>query len=296
MAKLNAGFFTAMGTPLDADGNIVEASLRREIEMQIEAGASGLLLLGSMGIQSEVKMSAWAEAAKIAADAVNGRVALFVGAMDNSEWRVKDRLAQIPGLNIDGIVLTTPYYSTATEPELFKFFSDIADASEYPIYLYDLPTVTKVKITFSLVDKLIKAGKIAGIKSGDIVLARQLSYAYPDFDVMFSNINIFDIALASGKVNKVLDGMFACTPKNAKKFVEAYKAGDMDAAGVYLNNILKFRDEALLGYPGSALLYVFSVAMNLLGMDGIFCSDHKYVPRPEIYDKVKAQLEEIGEL
>ena len=35
MAKLNAGFFTAMGTPLDADGNIVEASLRREIEMQI---------------------------------------------------------------------------------------------------------------------------------------------------------------------------------------------------------------------------------------------------------------------
>ena len=296
MAKLNSGFFTALGTPLDADGNIVEASLRKEIEMQIEAGASGLLLLGSMGIQSEVKMSAWAEAAKIASDAVNGRVALFVGAMDNSGWRVKDRLSLIGGLKLDGIVLTTPYYATANDNELFRFFSDVADASEYPLYLYDLPTVTKVKINFPLVDRLIKAGKIAGIKSGDIVLARKVSYAYPDFDFMFSNIDIFDIALASGKVNKVLDGMFSCTPKNAKLFVEAYKAGDMEATGKYLNNILKFRDECLFGFPGSALLYVFSVAMNLLGMDGMFCADLKYNERPEIVEQVRAKLVEIGEL
>ena len=113
MEKLKAGFYTALGTPLDKDGNVIEASLRKHIDMQIEAGASGLLLLGSMGIQSEVKNSAWAEAVKIAADAVKGRASLFVGAMDNSTWRVKDRLDMIKGLNIDGIVLTTPFYSVA---------------------------------------------------------------------------------------------------------------------------------------------------------------------------------------
>ena len=84
-------------------------------------------------------------------------------------------------------------------------------------------------------------------------------------------------------------------PKNAKKFVEAYKAGDIKAAGVYLNNILKFRD-ALLGYPGSALLYIFTIAMNLLGMDGMFCADHKYDHKPELVEKVRAQMVEIGEL
>ncbi len=295
MEKLKAGFYTALGTPLDADGNVVEASLRKEIDMQIDAGASGLLLLGSMGIQSEVKNTAWAEAVRIAVDAVAGRLPLFVGAMDNSTWRVKDRLDMIKGLNIDGIVLTTPFYATATDPELFRFFSSIADYSEYPIYLYDLAVVTKVKINFPLVDKLIKAGKIAGIKTGDIVLARQLAHAYPDFEVLYSNIDVFDVALSFSGINKVLDGMFSCTPKNAKKFVEAYKAGDIKAAGVYLNNILKFRD-ALLGYPGYALLYIFTIAMNLLGMDGMFCADHKFTPNPELVDKVRAQMVEIGEL
>ena len=295
MEKLKAGFYTALGTPLDKDGNVIEASLRKHIDMQIEAGASGLLLLGSMGIQSEVKNSAWAEAVKIAADAVKGRVSLFVGAMDNSTWRVKDRLDMIKGLNIDGIVLTTPYYATATDPELFRFFSSIADYSEYPVFLYDLAVVTKVKINFPLVDKLIKAGKIAGIKTGDIVLARQLALAYPDFEVLYSNIDAFDVALSFNGINKVLDGMFSCTPKNAKKFVEAYKAGDIKTAGVYLNNILQFRDQ-LLGYPGSALLYIFTIAMNLLGMDGMFCADHKFDPKPELVEKVRAQMEAIGEL
>jgi 4-hydroxy-tetrahydrodipicolinate synthase len=295
MEKLKAGFYTALGTPLDANGDVVEVSLRKEIDMQIEAGASGLLLLGSMGIQSEVKNSAWEKAVRIAVDAVAGRTALFVGAMDNSTWRVKDRLDMIKGLNIDGIVLTTPYYAISTEPELFRFFSTIADYSEYPIYLYDLAVVTKVKINFPLVDKLIKAGKIAGIKTGDIVLARQLALAYPDFEVLYSNIHAFDVALSFDGINKVLDGMFSCTPKNAKKFVEAYKAGDIKTAGVYLNNILKFRD-CLLGYPGNALLYIFSISMNLLGMEGIFCPDYKYDPKPELVALVKAQMEEIGEL
>ena len=45
------GFYTALGTPLTEDGKLIENALRRHIEQQIEAGASGLLLLGSMGIQ-----------------------------------------------------------------------------------------------------------------------------------------------------------------------------------------------------------------------------------------------------
>ena len=116
MNKLKAGFYTALGTPLDNDGNIIEASLRREIDMQIEAGASGLLLMGSMGIEAAIKLDAWANAAKIAVDAVAGRVPLFVGAMDNSIWRVKERLALLEELDIDGVVLTTPFLQRSVKP------------------------------------------------------------------------------------------------------------------------------------------------------------------------------------
>ena len=296
MAKLNSGFYTALGTPVDKDGNIVEASLRREIDMQIEAGASGLLLLGSMGMQASIKPSECVRAAKIAADQVAGRVTLFVGSMDCSGWRAKERIALLNDVDIDGIVMTTPYYGSVNPDGMHNYFSDIADASKHPLYLYDLPGVTQSKITFAVVDKLIKEGKIAGIKTGDIVLVRQLRYAYPEFNVLFSNIDAFDVALSFDGIDKVLDGMFSCTPKNGKLFVEAYKAGDMESAGKYLNNILWMRDRLLAGYPGCALLYVFSVAMNVLGMEGIFCPDYYYTPEKDITEGVIADLKKIGEL
>ena len=49
--ELRNGFYTALGTPLDDSGRIIVKSLRKEIDQQIEAGASGLLLMGSMGMQ-----------------------------------------------------------------------------------------------------------------------------------------------------------------------------------------------------------------------------------------------------
>ena len=48
--KLEKGFYTALGTPLDESGNLVADSLTKHINQQIDAGASGLLLMGSMGI------------------------------------------------------------------------------------------------------------------------------------------------------------------------------------------------------------------------------------------------------
>ena len=52
MARLKDGFYTALGTPLDKDGNLVKESLTKHIKQQMEAGASGLLLMGSMGIEA----------------------------------------------------------------------------------------------------------------------------------------------------------------------------------------------------------------------------------------------------
>ena len=93
----------------------------------------------------------------------------------------------------------------STPSELFTFFSAISDATEHPLFLYDLAVVTKVKITFPLVERLIKAGKVAGIKTGDMVLVRQLKFAHPDFNVLYSNLDCFDVALNFG-FDKVLDG------------------------------------------------------------------------------------------
>ena len=293
MEKLKKGFYTALGTPLDRNGNIVADSLVKEINMQIEAGASGLLLMGSMGIEASIKNSAYKEAVKVAADAVAGRVPLFVGAMDNSIERVKDRIDMIKEYSFDAVVLTTPFYSVSPDAENANFFEKVADYSPKPVFLYDLAVVTKQKITYPMVQRLAKHPNIKGIKSGDIVLARQVKNNLPDFEFLFSNIDIFDVAMSYG-IDKVLDGMFSSTPKNSKKFIEAAWSGDMTNSAKYLDNILKLRDFWIVNGP---LMFAFTQAMNLLGMDGIYCNDYTYVAEnPELKAAVEGCMKKIGEL
>ena len=136
MTKLENGFYTALGTPLDENGNLVSESLEKEINQQIEYGAAGLLLMGSMGIEAYLKNSTYADVVKVAAETVDGRCPLFVGAMDNSIAKVMEKVEMIGNAEIDGVVLTTPFYSVLSEKEIINWFTIIADKSPYPVYLY----------------------------------------------------------------------------------------------------------------------------------------------------------------
>ena len=170
MEKLKKGFYTAIGTPLLKDGSIDKESLEKEINMQIDAGASGLLLMGSMGMEASVPDKAYVDAVHTASAAVGGRVPLFVGAMDNSAQRVIERIERVKDCPFTAAVVTTPFYFANCEAVHCDFFEMIADKSDKPIFLYDLPGVTKCKITFDMVKRLAKHENIKGIKSGDMAL------------------------------------------------------------------------------------------------------------------------------
>lgn len=154
--------------------------------------------------------------------------------MDNSITRVLERIESLRGLKIDGVVATTPYYSISSQDELKNFFKEIAAKSPYPLYLYDLPVVTKVKITTDTAEYLMSSDNIKGIKTGDIVTARELMRSEKrrdDFSVMFSGLDVFDAAYKYG-IRMNLDGMFSCTPVTSGEMYRALEKGDMVKAGI----------------------------------------------------------------
>lgn len=107
---MKAGFIPALGTPLDKDGNLVLESYNKQIEDQINAGAVGILCMGSMGQQPYIRQEVCLDVAKAAVEAAAGRVPVYVGAMDCSINRAKERIAAMEKLDIAGFVFTTPYY------------------------------------------------------------------------------------------------------------------------------------------------------------------------------------------
>lgn len=288
----NRGFYPALGTPLDKDGNLIENSYIKQIELMIGANAQGVLCMGSMGTEQALTTKNYRKTAEVASKTVNKRVPLLIGAMDNSVFRVKERIDALEGIDYDGIVLTTPFYHMDSFKDLVNYFNEIANYSKKPLYLYDLPGVTKQKITFALVKEIAKNKNIKGIKSGDPVLGRLIKLHLPEIDFFFSNLDIFDMGISFG-VDKVLDGMFTCMPKTSKAFANAIESGDSAKITEELNKIIALRDQFLKNgiWPG------YTIAMNLIGCDGNYGPGYqKEAPLPNEYEEVKAFMEKIGEI
>ena len=286
------GFYCALGTPLDENGNLLVESFKNQIEYMIEAGASGLLCMGSMGAEAGLTNKTYKFTAETASKTVNGRVPLLIGAMDNSVFKVKERIEMLNGLNYDGIVLTAPFYQMDTQKNLIKFFKDCADVSEKPVYLYDLPVITKQKITFDMVKEIAKHPNIKGVKSIDTVLCRQIKLELNNFEAFHSNLDAFDVGVSFG-IDKVLDGMFACMPKTSKKVALAIENGDIKALTENLSKMIKLRNILAESgiWPG------FTIAMNLLNLEGDYGYGYMEKNNSEEYaKKIESYLKEIGEI
>ncbi len=292
---MNKGFVPALGTPLDKDGNLVVESYKKQIEDQIQAGAVGILCMGSMGQQAFIRQEVCPQVAKAAVEAAAGRVPVFVGAMDCSIGRAKARMAAMEDLDIAGFVFTAPYYAPASAPQMLQYFKSIAAATKHQILLYDLPSVTQSKITYDMVLELIRdVPNLAGIKSADTQMFRKLTLnpdVSDDFIMVYSGLDTFDVAYKWG-IDKCLDGMLTCTPTNTGKMFAAMAASDYETGAQCLNNIVWLRDL----FISCTLWPAYSYTMNLLGYEGNFAPDICPPLNPEHMQTLRDALVRIGEL
>ena len=291
---LENGFYTALGTPMTEDVKIVESALVKHIDQQIDSGAVGLLLMGSMGIEASVPHSEYGRAVDIAIKAIAGRVPLFVGAMDNSVARVCERIDMIgKGKKIAGIVVTVPFYAVPREADAICFFTQVANYSPYPIYIYDLPGVTQFRVSMGVVDAIIAHKNVKGMKSANWELIKAVERKYPDrdFECLYSGLDSFDHANVLG-IKKNLDGMFCCTPANGKAMYECAAKGDIAGMRKYLDNILLLRDAMI----ANGLMRCFTHCMNILGVEGNFHQDYTASTKEDAKDIMLETLKKIGEI
>ena len=292
---MNAGFVSAVGTPLDKDGNLLVDCYKRQIEDQIKAGAVGILSMGSMGQQAYMTNEVCTKVAETAVEVVAGRVPVYVGAMDCSIARTKERIAAMEHIDTDGFVFTTPFYNPCSRDQVINYYKGVAAATKKPILLYDLPTVTQAKITYDMVLEMLRdIPNLIGMKSADHLMFRKLMLnpdVPKDFLLVFSGLDMFDIAYKWG-METCLDGMMSCTPKNSKLLFDSMAARDFTAAATYLSNIVALRD----CFFANDLWPCYTVAMNLLGYEGYHGPDYASEATEKAAKAVRDTMVRIGEL
>ncbi len=157
------GVATALITPF-SDGEIDYPCLERLIEFQIGAGIPAIVIGGTTGeaatLSNEERYTLFREAKKM----TGGRAKLIFGTGTNDTRVAKLHTEYASKIGCDGVLLVTPYYNRGTREGVIRHYLEIADVSDVPILLYNVPGRTGVNLSMDTLQELSLSEKIVGIK------------------------------------------------------------------------------------------------------------------------------------
>lgn len=157
------GIATAMVTPMTATGVDYDA-LARFIDFQLEEGINALVAVGTTGESATLTPQERKEVIRFTVERVAGRVPVIAGTGTNNTQHVLEFTKSACDDGADAVLVVTPYYNKATQAGLIAHFTAVADASDKPVILYNVPSRTGCNLLPDTVAVLAKHPNIAAIK------------------------------------------------------------------------------------------------------------------------------------
>lgn len=158
------GVGTAIVTPFNEDLTVDYESFGRLLDWQVAEGVNAIVVCGTTGEASTLTDEEHRDCIKFAVERVKGAVPIIAGTGSNDTAYAIDLTKHACEVGADAVLLVTPYYNKATQKGLIKSFADIADASEKPCILYNVPSRTGCNILPKTALELADHPNIVGIK------------------------------------------------------------------------------------------------------------------------------------
>ena len=193
------GTGTALVTPFRNDGTLDEATLRRLVRRQIEAGIDFLVPCGTTGESPTLTHEEHLRVVQITIELAKGKVAVLAGAGGYNTAEVIALARELAALGADGILSVTPYYNKPTQEGLFQHYRAIAEAVHLPMILYSVQGRTGVNMEPGTVKRLAVIKNIVGIKeaSGNVSQMAAILNAVPDDFILLSGDDAITLPVIS---------------------------------------------------------------------------------------------------
>lgn len=278
------GVGTALVTPF-RDGEIDYLELRQLIEWQIGEGVDALIIGGTTGEAATLTEYEREALYTRSAEVIGGRVKLVLGTGTNdTRAAVKlTRLAERVGC--DAALVVTPYYNKGTEEGIFRHYSTIADSTELPIILYNVPSRTGVNLGINLLSRLAENERIVGLKEASDSTDRLVEIAkFRDTLPLYAgNDSQIYPTLALGGIGVISVVSNVC-PRRVSDIFTAYRRGDTSDALRIQHELLPLIKALFTETNPAPVKY----AMELLGR----CSGELRLPLCEVRESTKKLLQQ----
>lgn len=281
------GVGTAIATPFDEYDNINFDEFKKLVEFQIENGVNAIIVCGTTGEASTMSQEEKQDLIKYCVKVVNKRIPVIAGIGSNNTKAVVENEKFAQRVGVDGLLAVTPYYNKTTQDGLIAHYKLIAENTDLPIILYNVPSRTGVNILPETYFELSKIKNIVATKeaNGDVSSIIKTKYLCGD------NLNIYSgnddqilpvLSVGGIGVISVLSNIF---PKYTSNMINNYFNNNTQTAtkiqieAIKLINLL-FKEVNPI--PVKA-------ALNIMG----FNFGKPRMPLIECSEKLKNELKEI---
>ncbi|TDR22789.1 4-hydroxy-tetrahydrodipicolinate synthase [Marinicella litoralis] len=231
-AKDLSGCMVALVTPMNPDGSINFSEWERLIQWHIDNRTDAIVVAGTTGESSLLSKdeieSLSQSAVKLCQQSPTTKVIIGTGGIDPNHVIAANKLAKKNGA--DAVLIVTPYYLTLTQQALIEHFTAIAEQTELPIILYNVPTRTVNDLTSSTTAQLAKIQNIIGIKEAKSDMGRidQL-VKIKNFAVLSGDDGTFIEAMKRG-AHGVISVAANVRPQAIKDLCNHMQLGDIEQA------------------------------------------------------------------
>ncbi|MDY3268773.1 MAG: 4-hydroxy-tetrahydrodipicolinate synthase [Phocaeicola sp.] len=227
------GMGVALITPFKEDGSVDYDALLRLVEFQVQNGIDFLCVLGTTAETPTLTAEEKKKIKSLVIERVNGRVPILLGVGSNCTQTVIDTITKEDMTGVDALLVAVPYYNKPSQEGIYQHYKAIAQSTNLPIVLYNVPGRTGVNMTAETTLRLAHDFKnIVAIKeaSGNITQMDEIIKKKPEnFDVISGDDGITFPLITLGAVG-VISVIGNAFPKEFSRMTRLALAGDYNNA------------------------------------------------------------------
>lgn len=281
---------TAMVTPFSKSGEIDWAGLEKIAAHLVSTGHDGIAVNGTTGEAPTTSDDEKDQIIKAVRKVVGDKIKIIAGAGNNETSHSVEQAQRAAKAGADGLLVVTPYYNKPPQAGIIAHFKAIADATDLPLMMYDIPHRTGIQIESDSIVKLYEHPNIVALKDakGDVAAT---SWVIKRCGIpVYSGDDILNLPLLSVGAVGVVSVCGHTIGHRLRLLLDSWFAGDAKTA-------LAIHQELLPIYTGTfrtqgAILT--KAALNLLGLPGGYCRLPLVDATPEQITQLREDLRAGG--
>lgn len=254
---------TAMVTPFKKDMSINYTQAKKLARHLIQSGSDGIVVCGTTGESPTLTKEEKVELFRVVVEEVGGKAIVVAGAgsYSTAESIILTQAAEKVG--VDGLLLVVPYYNKPSQEGLYQHFQAVANSTNLPIILYNIPGRTSVNMLPATVVRLAEIENIVAIKeaSGNLEQVSEIKRAIPDEFAVYSGDDSLTLPVLALGGKGVISVASHLVGLQIQEMINAYTSGNVTlAAKIHKELFPLFKGLFITTNPAPV-----KAALNLIG-------------------------------